>query len=50
MILRFANQYYFKLDKTAPLQHTLGSILGHHKTNPERRLQPDMQGNHFRQT
>lgn len=46
MILRFAaSWYYFKLDKTTPLQHTLGSTLGH----PKRRLRPDMQGYHFRQ-
>lgn len=31
MILRFASQYDFKLNKTAPLQHTLGSIMRHQK-------------------
>lgn len=36
MILRFAaSWYYFKLDKTTPLQHTLGSILGCHKVIPK---------------
>lgn len=44
MILKFAaSWYYFKLDKTTPLQHTLGSTLGH----PKRRLQPDMLRYHF---
>lgn len=40
MILRFASQCYFKLDTTAPLQHTLGSIWGPHKNYLKRGCQP----------